>query len=114
MGGWANADPCNCWSCNRECGGTVHPASCGPVELTDGNLICDYCRRQADVFSTPESGRKGLKVEIDQDAIRLDPDVFGGFHGSAHLTEESARHLARELVKAADDLAALNSACWIR
>lgn len=114
MAHFTASDPCHCWSCNRQCGGTVHPDSCGPAELVDGHLICQACRDRADVFSTPESGRKGLRVEIDQDSIRLDPDVFGSFTSRPYLTEEAARHLAAVLVRAADDLAALNSACWAR
>lgn len=114
MARWTEADPCKCYSCDRQCGGTVDPSSCGPVELVHGLLVCESCRDKADVFSTPESGRKGLKVEIDQDAIRLDADVFGNLHGAAWLTEEAARHLARSLTAAADDLSALNSACWAR
>lgn len=115
MSNWNQAPACGCWSCNRDCGGTVHPDSCGPAEAVDGNLICQACRESAQVFAVETSGRHGLAVDVDQDAVRLISDVYGSFNAKTEwLTAASARHLARLLTAAADDLDRLNAACWMR
>ncbi len=98
---WATAPVCVCWSCNRQCGGTVHEQSCGPLADLDGRLVCAACRKAADVIDTE---RAGLKATIDQERVRLRADVWNPYASSAWLDARQARHLAAVLVERAAEL----------
>lgn len=105
---WTLASPCACWSCDRQCGGTNHSDSCGPAADVDGRPVCAVCRGKADVF---DRERHGAKVTLDQDAVRLDPDVFDTYRSKPlWLAARSARHLAAVLAERAAELDRLTAA----
>lgn len=89
------ASPCRCYSCDGQC-----DQCCGPLADVDGRPICEGCRARADVF---DRDRTGANVTISQNAVRLNPDVFGG-GGSLWLDARSARHLAEMLHRRAAEL----------
>lgn len=90
-----NAPACPCYSCDRQCGGTIHPQSCGPVEAdAEGRPICRTCRDLAQVWG---DHRTGLQATVTQDRVR----VAVKFGESAWLNPESARAFAGVLMEQA-------------
>ena len=90
-----NAPACECYSCDRQCGGTIHPDSCGPVEAdAEGRPICRACREMAQVWG---DHRTGLQATVSQDRVR----VAVKFGESAWLNPESARAFAGVLMEQA-------------
>lgn len=93
-----NAPACECYSCDRQCGGTIHPQSCGPVEADpEGRPICQACREMAQVWG---DHRTGLQASICQDRVRVQVK----FGESAWVNPESARAFAAVLTELADRL----------
>jgi hypothetical protein len=96
----ATPGPCQCWSCDGQCGGTALSTSCGPLAVVDGRPICAVCRGQADVFG---NDLVGAQVTIDQDRVRL-ALRWAGPLDSVWLDARSARHLAAVLIQRASEL----------
>lgn len=91
-----DAPACPCYSCDRQCGGTIHPQSCGPVEAdAEGRPICATCRDLAQVWGDHGTG---VRAEVSQDRVR----VAVKFGESCWMNPNSARRLAAIL----NDLAA--------
>lgn len=96
------AQPCTCWSCNGECGGSAHTGWCGLVERNElGNLICAACRERTDVL---DIDRTGIKASIYQDLVRINPDVWGNPLKTVFMHPATVRVLAARLVTLANIL----------
>jgi hypothetical protein len=98
---WAEAEPCSCWSCDRQCGGTVDPLSCGPTVERDGYTLCVSCQTQTAVFDTERRG-VGVAPVPGEPVVLVDADVFSYRAPRLRLTVRSARTLADNLRAAAD------------
>jgi hypothetical protein len=95
------ATPCACWSCDRQCGGSVDPGSCGPCEPDEmGRLLCDACRSMADVV---DYGRCGIKVSADayDGRVKIRTDVWDYRSPVLSLSPATARALAARLLEGA-------------
>jgi hypothetical protein len=97
------ATPCACWSCDRQCGGSVDPGSCGPCEPDEiGRLLCDACRSMADVL---DNDRYGIKVSANpyDGRVKIDPNVWDSLRSyMLSLSPATARALAARLLAVAD------------
>lgn len=95
--------PCQCWSCDRLCGGTDDPTSCGPVQARDGRLICEACREATDTIDTDRQGAR-VRLLRGDGLVKLEADVHDTFHKrTLRLTPTGARLLAVKLLQVAAD-----------
>jgi hypothetical protein len=95
------AAPCACWSCDRQCGGSADPGSCGPCEPDEmGRLLCDACRSMADVV---DYGRCGIKVSAGSydGRVKIHTDVWDYRSPVLSLSPATARALAARLLEGA-------------
>jgi hypothetical protein len=90
--------PCQCYSCDGQCGGTQQPGSCGRPENVAGVMICAACREQADIFTSDDTGREGFKVTTDGHQVTVKAPVFGTSHWY-NLTPAMARAFGMRLLE---------------
>jgi hypothetical protein len=96
------ATPCACWSCDRQCGGSVAPGSCGPCEPDEiGRLLCDACREHADVIDNDHHGIKAVANPYGE--VHVEPSVWDTLRSpKLNLSPATARALAARLLAVAD------------
>jgi hypothetical protein len=96
------AAPCACWSCDRQCGGSAGPGSCGPCEPDEiGRLLCQACRGRADVIDNDRHGIKAVANPYGE--VHVDPNVWESFRShTLNLSPATARALAARLLAMAD------------
>lgn len=94
----AESAPCECYSCDGQCGGTAHPGWCGPTEEdAEGRPICVACREMAQAWG---DHRTGLQAAVCQDRVRVQVK----FGESCWLNPASARAFAVVLLGKAAEL----------
>ena len=97
------AGPCECWVCDRQCGGSSEEHSCGPLLARDGHLVCEWCRAAADAWTMDRAGAR-VTLTRDGDGVQLVADILDTFHKrTLRLTPTGARQLAVRLMEAAND-----------